>query len=178
MKYLVFSDIHGSLDSCTFIMNKYNEIRPDKIILLGDILYHGPRNDLPFNYNPKEVIKNLNSIAEKIICVKGNCDAEVDQMVLNFKIHNFKILTINNKRILLTHGHHINYNTPTKDYTIDIVMHGHTHINQINTLNSTTYINLGSITIPKDNIKSYAIIDNNIITIYNINNEVINKFPL
>lgn len=178
MKYLVFSDIHGSLDSCQFIINKYNELKPDKIILLGDILYHGPRNDLPVNYNPKEVIKMLNSIANKIICVKGNCDAEVDQMVLNFKIHNIKTLSINNKKILLTHGHHINYNNPINGNSIDIVMHGHTHINQINQLDSTTYINLGSITIPKDGIKSYAIIENNNIYIFNINNEIINTYQI
>lgn len=173
MKYLVFSDIHGSLDSALFIMKKYNELKPHKLILLGDILYHGPRNDLPPSYNPKEVIKLLNSISNKIICVKGNCDAEVDQMVLSFKIWNKKILEINNKKILLTHGHHINYTSPIKDESIDIVIHGHTHINRIDKVNNCTYINLGSISIPKDNIKSYATIDDTCINIYDINNNLI-----
>ena len=176
MKYLIFTDIHGSLDSAKFILEKYNEIKPYKLILLGDILYHGPRNDLPISYNPKEVIKLLNNISNKIICVKGNCDAEVDQMVLNFKIHNNKIITFNNKKILLTHGHHINYQLPLNKSNIDIVLHGHTHINRIDKVNNIIYINLGSISIPKDNIKSYGIMDEQSITIYDINNQEILKY--
>ena len=173
MNYLIFSDIHGALDSATFIIKKYEELKPTKLILLGDILYHGPRNDLPQSYNPKEVIKLLNPISKNIICVKGNCDAEVDQMVLNFKISNKKILKIKNKKILLTHGHHINYSMPTTDNSIDIVIHGHTHINRIDCVNNCTYINLGSISIPKDNIKSYATMDDTGIYIYDINDNLI-----
>ena len=87
MKYLVVSDIHGSSESCNNFIDKFNQFKADKIIILGDILYHGPRNDLPDFYNPKKVISMLNPLADKIIAVRGNCDAEVDQMVLDFKIH-------------------------------------------------------------------------------------------
>lgn len=176
MTYLIFSDIHGTLNSCEFIIKKYNELQPNKLILLGDILYHGPRNDLPDTYNPKAVIKLLNPIADKIICVKGNCDAEVDQMVLNFKIWTNKIIKFHNKKILLTHGHHINHLEPIKNNNINIVIHGHTHVNRIDVINNCTYINLGSISIPKDNIKSYAIMNDNGIYIYDINDILILKY--
>ena len=86
MKYMVASDIHGSIGAAELIINKYREIKADKLVLLGDLLYHGPRNDLPADYDPKAVIKLLNSVKDEIIAVRGNCDAEVDQMVLNFPI--------------------------------------------------------------------------------------------
>ena len=87
MKYLVASDLHGSNFYLDKLLSRVNIENPDKIILLGDILYHGPRNDLPKDYNPKEVCKKLNLIKNKILCVKGNCDAEVDEMVCDFKFN-------------------------------------------------------------------------------------------
>ena len=87
MKYLIASDLHGSSSSAQFLIERFNELKCDKLILLGDILYHGPRNDLPLNYNPKEVIALLNPLAYNIIAINGNCDAEVDQMVLKFKLN-------------------------------------------------------------------------------------------
>ena len=97
MRYLIASDIHGSYLDCLFIVNKFNEGKFDKLILLGDILYHGPRNDLPNDYNPKGVISLLNPLADNIIAIKGNCEAYVDQMVLKFKILENRFLDINNK---------------------------------------------------------------------------------
>lgn len=170
MKYLVISDIHGSSESCKIILDKHKQYNTDKIIVLGDILYHGPRNDLPNCYNPKQAILLLNSIANNIIAIKGNCDAEVDQMVLDFKIHDEYI--INN--ILLTHGHHINYLKPISNKNIKFVLHGHTHIIRVDTINDITYINIGSITIPKENTaRCFAIIDNNILSIYDIEDNLI-----
>ena len=169
MKYLLVSDIHGSETSAKIIIEKFKKLNCDKIIILGDILYHGPRNDLPENYNPKKVIELLNSYAEKIIAVKGNCDAEVDQMVLNFKLEECKGLIVNNKKIYLTHGHHVNYLNPLNDANVDIVIHGHTHIIRKDIEKKVTYINLGSITLPKENTrKCYGIMDEKNIYIYDL----------
>ena len=112
MKYLIVSDIHGSIDSANIIKEKFLTLKCDKILLLGDILYHGPRNDLPANYAPKQVINVLNSLKDYIIAVRGNCDAEVDQMVLDFKINEDYYFEYNSYTIYLTHGHHVNYLSP------------------------------------------------------------------
>ena len=166
MKYLIVSDIHGSIDSATILINKFNQHNCDKILILGDILYHGPRNDLPSNYNPKKVIEVLNLYADKIIAIRGNCDAEVDQMVLNFKINENYKLTYQNKTYMLTHGHHLD----ELDYSdVDVTLFGHTHIIKKYDLNNVTFINVGSITIPKENTKRcYGILENNVVTIYDI----------
>ena len=173
MKYLIVSDIHGSISSTSFIVDKFNELNCDLILCLGDVLYHGPRNDLPNNYNPKEVIKLLNQYKDKIICVKGNCEAEVDQMVLDFKILDYYNATINNKNTHLEHGHHLDlYNG-----NADIVLYGHTHIPVISRLDNCVQINPGSITIPKNNSnRSYAIWDNNNITIYDIDDNIVDSY--
>lgn len=172
MKYLIVSDIHGSKDSANIIKDKFLSQKCDKIILLGDILYHGPRNDLPESYHPKSVITILNELSNNIIAVKGNCDAEVDQMVLNFKILDEYSFVHNNKVIYCTHGHHVNYLKPTK-YEVDYVFHGHTHIIRKDVVNNVTYINIGSITIPKENTaKCYGILEENL-KIYDINDNLI-----
>ena len=172
MKYLIVSDIHGSSDSSNIIVSKFNELKCDYI------LYHGPRNDLPECYNPKKVISDLNPISDKIIAVKGNCDAEVDQMVLDFKINDDYTLSYNNKNIYLTHGHHINYSNPTnKD--VDVVLYGHSHIIKKDEVNNAIYINLGSITLPKENTaRCYAILENNVISIYDINDNLIISYTI
>ena len=105
MKLLIVSDIHGSLYYTQKINILYNKFKPDKIIILGDILYHGPRNKFPTNYNPQEVIAILNNLKDKIIAIRGNCDAEVDQMVLDFDISaDYKILQVDNYNFILSHG--------------------------------------------------------------------------
>ena len=173
MKYLFVSDIHGSLDSTKHIINKFNENHCDKIIILGDILYHGPRNDLPDCYNPKKVIELLNPLSNSIIAIKGNCDAEVDQMVLNFKIHDNYIL---NNDIYLTHGHHVNYLSPLNNENIKTIIHGHTHIIKVDVIDNKKYINLGSITIPKENTRRcYAILEENVFSIYDLQDNLLMK---
>ena len=173
MKYLIVSDIHGSSESTEFIVNKFNELNCDKIICLGDVLYHGPRNDLPNHYEPKKVISLLNPYADKIICVKGNCEAEVDQMVLNFKIEDKIDLNINNISCHLEHGHHLDeYRGDAK-----IILSGHTHIPRLETIDGKTFINPGSITIPKNNsTRNYMIWEDNTITCLNMAGEVIFTF--
>ena len=109
MKYLIASDIHGSSFYCEKLLKSFQAEKADKIILLGDILYHGPRNDLPKDYAPKKVIELLNPLKEKIICVRGNCDTEVDQMVLDFPIlAEYCLISYGNTMIFVTHGHKFN----------------------------------------------------------------------
>lgn len=169
MKYLIASDIHGGLDSAKIIIEKFKYFNCDKIILLGDILYHGPRNDLPESYNPKKVIEILNSVADNIIAVRGNCDAEVDQMVLNFELSENKILSVGNKNYFLTHGHKVCAEKPISSDSDLIVIHGHTHIIKKDIINNVTYINIGSITLPKQNTpRCFAVLDESGILVYDI----------
>ena len=168
MKYLIISDIHGSYYYLNKALKVFKKEKCDKILILGDVLYHGPRNDLPKQYAPKKIIPLLNELKDKIICVRGNCDAEVDQMVLNFPIRKGKEID-DNIVAYLTHGHKINSQNPYKKKTIDVVLFGHSHIHEITNVDGVTYINPGSISIPKgDKINSYAIWENNTITIYNL----------
>ena len=173
MKYLIISDIHGDSEYLKLVLSK---VFFDKLIILGDILYHGPRNDLPNGYNPKEVVEILNKLKEKIIAIRGNCDANVDLMVLEFKIHNHKSIKLNNKKFFLTHGDIYNRdNLPFKigKYTI---LYGHFHKNEITKINNTRCINVGSLSIPKDNHHSYSILEDSTFSSYDlINDELILK---
>ena len=129
MKYFIASDIHGSAYYCQKLTEAYKKEKADKMILLGDILYHGPRNDLPKDYNPKSVIKMLNAIKDDILCVRGNCDAEVDQMVLEFPIlADYAIISEGSKSIYITHGHIYNETSLPPIKNGDVLLHGHTHV--------------------------------------------------
>lgn len=177
MKYLIVTDIHGGKDAASFITNKFKD-GFDRILILGDILYHGPRNDLPLDYAPKEVIKALNPLADKIIAVEGNCDAYVDQMVLNFKIAKEAFIEVNNRLIYLTHGHLINYESPIKLAEGSIVLHGHTHIIREDLVDGVYYLNLGSITLPKNNTKKcYGVLDENGIFFYDLEDNLLLGHP-
>lgn len=181
MKLLVVSDIHGSLFYTNKIIEIMNHEEVDKVILLGDLYYHGPRNPLPKDYNPMEVSKVLNSIKDKLICVKGNCDAEVDQMISEFKINDHAYLTLNNKKIMFTHGH--KFNIDNKVENIDVLIYGHFHTGFIKEENNQYFINSGSITLPKnDTPNSYLIIENNnkklTIKLMDIENNVIDILTL
>ncbi len=170
MKYLIVSDIHGSKDSCEFIYNEFKNGKYDKILCLGDVLYHGPRNDLPENYNPKGCIEILNKLKDDIICVKGNCDAEVDQMVLSFEILDSYDFEIDEHLIHLEHGHHLD------EYCgqARLIMSGHTHIPVLNKEANCVYLNPGSITIPKGGYKrSFAVMDEEKIKVLDLDRNVI-----
>ena len=170
MKYLVCSDIHGAIDSVDFLIDKFETLKCDKIILLGDVLYHGPRNDLPNFYEPKAVIKKLNLYKDKIICIKGNCEAEVDQMVLDFKILDSYYGTINDLDAHFEHGHHLDeYNGDA-----EVVFYGHIHIPVCEKKDNSLYINPGSITLPKNNTKrSYIIWDDHEIICYGMDDTIV-----
>ncbi len=177
MKYLVASDIHGSALGAEKIIEKFTQNKCDKIILLGDILYHGPRNPLPDEYNPQKVTEILNKFSEKIIAVKGNCDAEVDQMVLNFNLNESALLQINNRTIFCTHGGHINPERPAKLAKNTIVLYGHFHKVCKNLIDDVTYINVGSISLPKGGTpKCYGILDEKGIKIFDLEDKIFEVF--
>lgn len=151
MKWLIASDIHGSKYYCDKMISAYRREKADKMLLLGDILYHGPRNDLPKDYEPKAVIEMLNSMKDDILCVRGNCDTEVDQMVLEFPIlADYCILSEGNKMIFATHGHNYNEANLPPLHKGDVLLHGHTHVPKCTEYENYTYINPGSISIPKE----------------------------
>ena len=175
MQYLLVSDIHGDFNELEFIINKFNELKCENIICLGDFLYHGPRNDLPNNYAPKKVIEAINPYADKILCIKGNCEAEVDQMVLNFKLNKELSLTLFNRNFYLVHGHHLDELKNISEDTI--VLHGHTHIFGVYKKDGITFINPGSISIPRNGLpKTYALIDEKGIKILDKNDNILLKF--
>ncbi len=168
MKLLIASDIHGDLDSIEKVFFAYEKEGADKLLLLGDLLYHGPRNDLPPTYAPKAVLACLNLNKENILTVRGNCDTEVDQMVLDFPIlADYVWLYLDGLSILATHGHRFNTQTPPPMNKGDILLHGHTHVLKIEEFgNGNWYINPGSAALPKEcNPRTYAIYENRRFTI-------------
>ena len=179
MKLLICSDIHGDLDSMKDVLSAYKKEGAEKILILGDLLYHGPRNDLPKSYAPKEVIELLNSNKEIIMSVRGNCDTEVDQMVLNFPIlADYAYLELDGLTVFATHGHHHNTTTPPPLREGEILLHGHTHVLKIEEFgNKNFYINPGSAALPKENNpRTYAIYENRIFTVKDFEgNTVIEK---
>lgn len=162
MKLMVASDIHGSAYYCKMLLDSFEKENPDKLILLGDILYHGPRNDLPKEYAPKQVIEMLNNHKNKIMCVKGNCDAQVDQMVLDFPIlSDYAVIFDGCHLLYATHGHTYNELTPPPISNNEILLCGHTHVPKIIEKEGFVYMNVGSVSIPKENSPhSYMIIEN------------------
>ena len=151
MKWLIASDLHGSYTYCKELIRTFHEEKADKILLLGDLLYHGPRNDLPAGYSPKEVLAQLNLYKEDILCVRGNCDTEVDQMVLSFPIlADYAIIWEKGRMIFATHGHHWNESALPPLHKGDILLHGHTHVCVCNEHDSYICMNPGSLSIPKE----------------------------
>lgn len=159
MKLLIASDIHGSAYYCRRLLEAYGREGAEKLILLGDVLYHGPRNDLPKDYAPKEVIAMLNARKREILCVRGNCDTEVDQMVLEFPIlADYGFLYERGHMIFLTHGHVFNEKNLPMLKEGDILLHGHTHIPVCREHETYVYMNPGSVSIPKEgSVHSYMV---------------------
>ena len=165
MKLFIASDIHGSAYYCQKLVDAFHKENADRILLLGDILYHGPRNDLPRDYAPKEVIAMLNPLSDRIICVRGNCDGEVDDMVLDFPVlAEYAIISdcsLGENIIFATHGHHFNASKLPKLKNGDVLLHGHTHIPTFENVTGIFVVNPGSVSIPKENSEhSYMIFEN------------------
>ena len=180
MKLMIASDIHGSAYYCEKMLACYREEKAEKLLLLGDLLYHGPWNDLPRDYDPKAVIAMLNENREELLCVRGNCDAEVDQMVLKFPIlADYMILYLDGRMIFATHGHiHNESNLPPLKKG-DIILHGHTHVQAMDNCGGHIYLNPGSVSIPKNgNENSYMIYEDGVFTIKNLDGEEIRRFSL
>ncbi|MBR5111126.1 MAG: phosphodiesterase [Clostridia bacterium] len=152
MRWMIASDIHGSALYCAQLLEAYAREKADRLLLLGDILYHGPRNDLPKEYAPKRVIEMLNPLRQYILCVRGNCDTEVDQMVLQFPIlADYALLALGRRMVFLTHGHTYNSSRLPPLHPGDILLHGHTHVPACREYASHIYLNPGSVSIPKEN---------------------------
>ena len=161
MKLLIASDIHGSAYWCEKLLDLARREQPDKLILLGDVLYHGPRNDLPREYAPKQVISMLSQWKEKILCVRGNCEAEVDQMVLPFPcMATYSQLLVDGRTIFLTHGHHYNPDSLPQLEAESVFLYGHTHVKLDEMRQNIRCLNPGSVSIPKDGSHSCLIYEN------------------
>lgn len=164
MKWMIASDLHGSAYYCRKMLEAFEREGADRLFLLGDLLYHGPRNDLPREYAPKEVIPLLNGKKEKLLCVRGNCDAEVDQMVLEFPVlADYAVLPVGQRLIYATHGHiyHVKNLPPLAPG--DVLLHGHTHVPAWTEFGQENlYLNPGSVSIPKENSPhSYMTLEGN-----------------
>lgn len=174
MKLMIISDIHGSYNDLCRVIEIYNEEQCDKLVILGDILYHGPRNDLPEGYNPKACIQLLNEYKDKIMAVRGNCDAEVDQMVLNFPIRaDYAQMYIDNHLFFFTHGHIYDEEHMPLLNEGNIFVYGHYHKPVAYQKDGIYRLNPNSISLPKENVKSYGIYNENRFTIYSLDKKEI-----
>ncbi len=164
MKIFIASDIHGSAYWCEKMLEAYRDEKAHRMLLLGDILYHGPRNDLPKDYAPKRVIEMLSDYKDEILCVRGNCDTEVDQMVLPFPIlSDYALVSVDGLDIYATHGHKFGRDNPPPLKGGDILLCGHTHVAADEECDGFRYINPGSVSIPKENTgHGYILLQNGI----------------
>ena len=180
LKWLIASDIHGSLKYCKELIRVYQEEKADRLLLLGDILYHGPRNALPEAYEPKEVIALLNAYKNDILCVRGNCDTEVDQMVLEFPIlADYAILTEKDRMIFATHGHRFHEKQLPSLHKGDILLHGHTHVCACREHEDYVYMNPGSVSIPKEKTPhAYMTLENGLFTWKDFEGNIFNTYQI
>ena len=177
MRMLIASDIHGSAYYCRKLLDAWDREQPERVLLLGDLLYHGPRNDLPEEYNPKEVLAMLNARKESILCVRGNCDTEVDQMVLEFPIlADYAWIAADECRIFATHGHVYNTKNLPPLRAGEILLHGHTHVPAWEDHGTFRYYNPGSVSIPKgDSQPMYMMLEDGVFTWKTLDGEVLHS---
>lgn len=180
MKYMFASDIHGSAYYCRKMLEAYKKEGAERLVLLGDLLYHGPRNDLPKEYAPKEVIPMLNNMKQEIYAVRGNCEAEVDQMVLEFPVlADYCILNIEGTTFYATHGHVYNKDHLPPIQEGDILIHGHTHVLKAEKMDGWIWLNPGSVSIPKEgNPPTYAVYENGCFEIKDFNGNIVKSMEL
>lgn len=159
MKLMIASDLHGSAYYTRLLLEAMDREQPDRLLLLGDLLYHGPRNDLPREYAPKQVIQLLNARKSQILCVRGNCEAEVDQMVLEFPVlSEFGVVFADGLTLYMLHGHK-NLDIPVLPG--DILLCGHTHVPAVRKDGEHYYVNPGSVSIPKEgSCHGYMMLEN------------------
>ena len=174
MKFLIASDLHGSAEACRKMLSAFETENADRILLLGDILYHGPRNNLPNNYNTKEVLNMLNEHFEQILCVRGNCDAEVDQCVLRFPIlAEYAMIAADGLIIYMQHGHREN----VLPRTGEIVLRGHTHIPEKALKAGVMHLIPGSVSLPKGGSPaSYMVYDRGVFRWKTLEGDVLDEY--
>lgn len=178
MKLLIASDIHGDAEALRELARRVEEEAPDRILLLGDLLYHGPRNDLPKGYAPKEAIPILNGWADRVVAVRGNCDAEVDQMVLDFPCRSDDAQLFMDGRLLyLTHGH-LAGRTPKDPPRLpagSAFLSGHTHKKVLERRGGLLFVNPGSPSLPKDGVPSFATCEDGVFALKKLDGETIKE---
>ncbi len=180
MKWLIASDIHGSAFYCRKLLDRFSAEHADRILLLGDVLYHGPRNDLPEGYAPKEVIAMLNPLKDSILCVRGNCEAEVDQMVLDFPVlADYAVLDLGKTLVYATHGHVYNEQHLPPLKKGDVLLHGHTHVPVCADRGDYVYMNPGSVSIPKEGSHhGYMTLEDGVFIWKDLDGNIKNEFRL
>ncbi len=180
MKLMFASDIHGSFFYGKKMIDIYKKEKADRLILLGDILYHGPRNELPEGHDPKSLTALLNEYKDEILCVRGNCDAEVDQMVLEFPISaDYITLFANDKTVYITHGHLFSEEKPMPHKAGDVFIYGHIHIPVAKKAGDLYILNPGSVSLPKENSKnSYMVYENNTFTIKDLDGNTVKELTI
>ena len=180
MKLLIASDIHGDADCCRAMLDAAEKEGAQKILILGDILYHGPRNDLPEGYAPKKVIEMLNDVSDKLLCVRGNCDTEVDQMVLSFPVLSdtaFVYDTEADLTLFMSHGHKYSPDNMPPISGKTVFLYGHTHLLGKTEVGGIPCVNPGSISLPKGgNEKSYAIYERGELEIKTFEGKTLEKY--
>ena len=176
MKIFIASDLHGSAEYCRQMVEAFANENADKLLLLGDVLYHGPRNDLPELYIPKTVVQMLDIVKDKIICVCGNCDAEIDREVLPFPvISDLGAIYVDGLNIYFAHGH----KAPPILAEGDVYLTGHTHIPSISIEDGHYNLNPGSISIPKEGSKhGYIVYENRKFTFKDLSGEICNELEI
>ena len=180
MKWLIASDIHGSAYRCEQLLNAFEAERAQRLLLLGDLLYHGPRNELPDGYAPKEVFRLLNGVKKSIFAVRGNCDAEIDQAVLEFPMMaDYCLLTAGDRLIFATHGHIYNEDALPPLQEGSILLHGHTHVPRCEEKGGLLFLNPGSVSLPKEGSgHSYMLLEDGMLSLKNLSGDTIQSIRL
>lgn len=174
MKIMFISDIHGSYLYAKKAIEIFEREKMDTLVVLGDVLYHGPRNPLPEGYDCKKVAELLNSYQDKIIAVRGNCDAEVDQMVLDFNVRkDYEIFDVDGHHFFISHGHIYNEEKLPQLQDGDIFAYGHIHKPVAKKQNHIFIINPSSISLPKEGENSYGVYEKDTFTIYTFNKQIV-----
>ncbi len=175
MRLLIASDLHGSPEAAAFLRRRCEELAPDMLVLLGDYLYHGPRNPLPSSYGPAGVVSAMSELETPIVAVRGNCDAEVDLMLLPFLVEDRAVIAADGLRIVAQHGHHLPGCPPIPGVRPgDVVLSGHTHIPRGETLDGVHFWNPGSTTLPKGGFPpSYGLFENGLFRVLSLEGQTL-----
>lgn len=173
MKYVFFTDIHGSYTAIKKAIEIIDREHADHVVFLGDLYYHGPRNPLPEEYDTMKVCEAVKALNKPSTIIKGNCDAEIDEMITGRDFLISDVIEVDGKTIFLTHGHHVNADNPSP-CTFSAVIHGHTHVNSIRKVDGVVYINVASLSMPKMNApKSYAVYEASVVTVKDVEGNVV-----